>query len=143
MFTDACFSEDGSGGLGGVLLSSSGTVKAWFALPLSKEDVEPLLPLHAMTGIGELETIAVVLGFKLWGSFLASTNTVAYVYNEGARGFLVKGYSKPSAITRICHACATLCEAKMVMAWYARVPSASNIADAPSKPPGLKLLSAW
>ena len=133
VFTDASFEPNFTGGLGGVLISPFGSVVSWFSLPLCADDIRPLLPMAADTGIGELETVAVVLAFMLWEHKLSSTECVAYLDNEGARFALVKGYSASWAITRICHIFATTCEQHTVLPWCARVPSCSNIADHPSR----------
>ena len=134
LFTDACFHEDGSGGLGGVLVSPFGSLKSWFSLPLDASDIAPLLPLHSVNAIGELETIAVALALQLWSDELASCCIVSYIDNEGAKFSLVKGCSRSPVLARICHWVATLCERRTILPWFSRVPSPSNIADAPSKP---------
>jgi len=133
VFTDASFEPDFTGGLGGVLIAPSGTVCSWFSLLLESKDVRPLLPLLAVTGIGELETAAVVLAVQLWQERLMSSEWVAYLDNEGARFSLVKGASASWAITRIAHVFATTCEALTTLPWLARVPSCSNLADHPSR----------
>ena len=134
LFTDASFHEDGSGGLGGVLVSPSGSLRSWFSLPLGASEIAPLLPLHSVNAIGELETIAVALALQLWCNNLASCCLVSYIDNEGAKFSLVKGCSRSPVLARICHWVATLCEKRTILPWFSRVPSPSNIADAPSKP---------
>ncbi|CAE7654078.1 unnamed protein product [Symbiodinium sp. CCMP2592] len=133
VFTDASFEPDYTGGLGGVLVSPSGSVAGWFSLLLKSTDIRPLLPLKAETGIGELEAIAVVLAFQFWEEHLESTECVAYLDNEGARSSLIKGCSSSWSITRICHIFAKTCESHTVLPWLARVPSCSNVADHPSR----------
>ncbi|CAE7298793.1 unnamed protein product [Symbiodinium sp. CCMP2592] len=133
VYTDASFEPDYTGGLGGVLISPSGSVVGWFSLLLESTDIRPLLPLKAETGIGELEAIAVVLAFQLWEEHLKSTECVAYLDNEGARCSLIKGCSSSWSITRICHIFAKTCESHTVLPWLARVPSCSNVADYPSR----------
>ena len=133
VFTDASFSSDFEGGLGGVLVSPTGSVCSWFSLMLCEADVLPLLPREAATGIGELETLAVLLGFRFWCKHLKGAECVAYIDNEGARYALMKGCSRSMQITRLCHLFATACEADTTITWFARVPSASNIADHPSR----------
>ena len=134
LFTDASFHEDGSGGLGGVLVSPSGSLRSWFSLPLGASEIAPLLPLHSVNAIGELETIAVAVALQLWCNNLASCCLVSYIDNEGAKFSLVKGCSRSPVLARICHWVATLCEKRTILPWFSRVPSPSNIADAPSKP---------
>ncbi|CAE7203407.1 unnamed protein product [Symbiodinium sp. CCMP2592] len=133
VFTDASFEPDFTGGLGGVLISPLGSVVSWFGLPLSESDIRPLIPVDAITGIGELETVAVVVAFMLWSQHLASSDCMAYLDNEGARFALIKGYSASWAVTRVCHIFARTCEQSTLLPWCARVPSSSNIADAPSR----------
>ncbi|CAE7203386.1 ubiad1 [Symbiodinium sp. CCMP2592] len=133
VFTDASFEPDFTGGLGGVLISPLGSVVSWFGLPLSESDIRPLIPVDAITGIGELETVAVVVAFMLWSQHLASSDCMAYLDNEGARFALIKGYSASWAVTRVCHVFARTCEQSTLLPWCARVPSSSNIADAPSR----------
>ena len=133
VFTDASFSGDFEGGLGGVLVSPTGSVCSWFSLMLCKADVLPLLPQEAATGIGELETLAVLLGFRFWCKHLKGAECVAYIDNEGARYALMKGCSRSMQVTKLCHLFATACEADTTITWFARVPSASNIADHPSR----------
>ena len=135
LFTDACFHEDGSGGLGGVLISPSGSLKSWFSLPLETSDIAPLLPLHSVNAIGELETIAVAVALQLWSTVLASCCLVSYIDNEGAKFSLIKGCSRSPVLARLCHWVATLCEKQTIMPWFSRVPSPSNVADAPSQAP--------
>ena len=133
LFTDACFHEDGSGGLGGVLISPSGSIKSWFSLSLDPLDIAPLLPLHSVNAIGELETIVVAVALQLWSDELTSCCLVSYIDNEGAKFSLIKGCSKSPVLSRICHWVATLCEKRTILPWFSRVPSPSNIADAPSR----------
>ncbi|CAE7217665.1 ubiad1 [Symbiodinium sp. CCMP2592] len=76
VFTDASFEPDFTGGLGGVLISPLGSVVSWFGLPLSESDIRPLTPVDAITGIGELETVAVVVAFMLWSQHLASSDGI-------------------------------------------------------------------
>ena len=133
LFTDACFHDDGSGGLGGVLVSPCGSLRAWFSLPLLAPDIAPLLPLNSVNAIGELETIAVALAFLLWTEELTSRCVVSYIDNEGAKFSLIRGCSKSPVLARISQWVATLCERHTVLPWFSRVPSSSNIADPPSQ----------
>ena len=143
VFTDACFHDDGSGGLGAVLISPLGSVVSWFDMPLRAEHTAAFLGSSGRTCIGELETIAVPIAYDVWSSRLEKTESVNYIDNVGAQFALVKGCSSSLQLTKLCHYGATLFEQGSMLVWRARVPSSSNIADSPSKPPGLKLLSAW
>ena len=143
VFTDASFHGDRSGGLGGVLISPHGSVVAWFDHPLSADDTVPFLGQRGQTCIGDLEAIAVPIAYDVWCMHLRKTESVSYIDNVGAQFSLIKGCATSHSLTLVCHHAARLFEVNSMMVWHARVPSASNVADAPSKPPGLKLLSAW
>ena len=56
-----------------------------------------------------------------------------YIDNEGAKFALIRGYSEARAITSICVLTATALDKSMMLPWYSRVPSSSNIADYPSR----------
>ena len=46
---------------------------------------------------------------------------------------LIKGYSNAPCVTSLVRLAATLCEEEMVLPWFLRVASPSNIADFPSR----------
>ena len=86
LFTDASFnSEDKSGGLGGVLFDSSGSVEAWCGCGVPSEVCGMLMSERQQQAIGELETLAVLVALKLWAKALASKHLVVFVDNEGCR----------------------------------------------------------
>lgn len=77
LFTDASFnSEDKSGGLGGVLFDSSGSVVSWFGCEVTSEVCEMLMSEGQQQAIGELETLAVLVAIQLWAKALASKHLV-------------------------------------------------------------------
>lgn len=92
IYTDASFAEDRSGGLGGVLCNSNGDVISWFGVLLSADVVKQLMGSDQQVAIGELETLAVLLAVKIWSNALASTKTIFFIDNEGAKFSLIKGY---------------------------------------------------
>ena len=91
------------------------------------------LPEGRETAIGELETLAVAMSLFVWHQRLKSTQLVVYIDNEGAKYSLIKGYSSALAVTAICALTATFLDAHCILPWYSRVPSASNLADYPSR----------
>ena len=133
IYTDAAFEKNFEGGLGGVLISPSGSVISWFSLSLCSESVKFFIPENAVTGIGELETVATAVALRLWETKLARKELVAYIDNEGSRMSLCKGVSKSHTIATLCFGVATHMECNSILAWFARVSSASNIADSPSR----------
>ena len=73
------------------------------------------------------------MAYDVWADRLRKTESVSYIDNEGARFSLIKGYCDSIAITRVGHHAAELFERGNMLVWHARVPSASNIADKPSR----------
>ena len=134
LFTDASFnSEDKSGGLGGVLFDSSGSVVAWCGCEVTSKVCSMLMSEIQQQAIGELETLAVLVALKLWAKALASKHLVAFVDNEGCRFLILKGCSGNSNLSKLVHEIAKEEEANCTFAWYSRVPSEANIADFPSR----------
>ena len=85
------------------------------------------------TAIGELETAAVVAALRLWGPTVEGRHLVSFVDNEGSKHSLVKGYSDSESITKLCSLADGLLDQHRLLIWFSRVPSSSNIADAPSR----------
>ncbi|CAL1143635.1 unnamed protein product, partial [Cladocopium goreaui] len=83
--------------------------------------------------IGELEALAVLVAYRLWGLHLKSKHLVCFLDNEGSRFLILKGYSSNKVLESIVHEIA-LCEEELSsLAWYARVPTEANVADHPSR----------
>jgi len=133
LLTDASFQPEVGAGLGAVLVSACGEVMQWFGIQLTLEQLSTLMKDGRETIIGELETLAVSLALMLWAKHLDSTQLLVYVDNEGARYSLIKGYSVSRSITAICALAATSLDAHYVLPWFGRIPSASNLADFPSR----------
>ena len=93
------------------------------------------------TIIGELETLTVALSLLPWGEYVCSSQLMIYIDNEGAKFALIRGYSDAPAITSICVLTATALDKEMILPWYSRVPSSSNIADFPSRNTSHPMLS--
>ena len=92
--------------------------------------------------IGPVELYAVVCARRVWSRFLNRERVLLFVDHSGVHAACVSGTSK-DPIWRSLLVELECADADAMMGWIARVPSPSNPADAPSKPPGLKLLSAW
>ena len=125
LFTDAA-DEKCEGGLGGVLLDSSGHVLSWFSRELSKEECDEQV-------ITELESLAVLVSLRLWARQLRFKHVVCFLDNEGARGAILKARSPNKFLRKAASLIASLEEALGCFVWYSRVPSKSNIADSPSR----------
>ena len=77
--------------------------------------------------------MAVVLALRIWSADLAGKHLISFIDNEGSKFSLVKGYSESPSITFLCGLADATFDDNRIMAWFSRVPSSSNIADAPSR----------
>ncbi len=134
MFTDACFdSEAKEGGIGGVLLNKSGFVTSWFGQKVSTTFCSSFMAEDQEQAIGELESFAVLVGLNLWKKQLSAKHLICFVDNEGARYFILKGYSGNPTISKIAHNIALLEERYFILPWYSRISTECNIAEKPSR----------
>ena len=141
VFTDGA-SEGASNTVGGVLHRRGCKHVRFFSCEVPPELVK------AWAGdmkhiIGPVEAYAVLVARTLWHQFLANHHVVFHVDNYGAMDAFIKGTSSNAQIRRILLAFEEAEYLHHTWPWFSRVPSRSNCADDPSKPPGLKLLSAW
>ena len=133
LFTDASFNRDTGAGLGAVLVSGTGQVLSWFGLQRDMDSLFFFMTENRETIIGEMETLSVSMSILLWGDSLHSSQLVIYIDNEGAKFSLIKGYSDSRPITAICALTAVALDRHVILPWYSRVPSSSNLADFPSR----------
>lgn len=106
VYTDASFnSEDGRGGVGGVLFNSSGCVTNWFDGAVEPSVCRLLMSEGQEHAIGELES----------------------------RHLILRGFSGNKNISKLVHEIAKEEEKISCFPWYARVPSEANVADSPSR----------
>ena len=105
--TDA-FCDPGSetkGGLGGVLLTGTGSAISFFSVPVADKACNLLAKKDEATVIYELEMLAVLIGFLVFKEFLmanieadgetiAGIGVVSYIDNDAARYALIAGTAK-------------------------------------------------
>ncbi len=83
--------------------------------------------------IAQAELAPVLLAKLIWRDAFLDTAGIVFVDNSSALHSLVSGYSPTEESSNIIGA-ATLMDARLGFAqWLARVPSAANVADAPSR----------
>ena len=136
LFTDASFCPDDENwpcGLGGVLVDSSGTQLAAMSFCLNKDDLNALGFPGKSTVIFEAELLAVVLCLKLWKKKLMNRPCVVYVDNNSARDVCISGNARTFPGSSLVQTLLETEDSVCVNAWYARVPSESNVADGPSR----------
>ena len=136
MFTDASFNPEDTAwpcGLGGVLVSADGTQLSAFSLCLDLGDLNCLGYPAKSTVIFEAELLALILGLKLWRKHLKSRPCVFYVDNNATRDVSIAGRARTEPGSSLVAKLLSLEDTIGTNAWFARVPSSSNIADPPSR----------
>ena len=85
------------------------------------------------TVIFEAESLALIVALIVWRKFLRHRPCVVYIDNNSTRDVSISGTARTQPGKSLV---AQLLEAEdvgSILAWYTRVPSSSNIADAPSR----------
>ena len=141
IFTDASFEpESCEGGIGAVLVSPQGTIASWFSHMLSKEECRPFMRQGQRQCICELEAVTILAAIRMWKHVVAARHTIFFVDNEGSRFAILRGWSQNEILAQISFRVAQEEDLACIYGWYARVPTASNIADFPSRGVGHELL---
>ena len=136
IFTDASFQPtdvDCPCCLGGVLVGPDGKQISAFSLVLDFNQLELLGYPEKKTVIFEAELVAVLLAMKLWPSKIAHKPCMFFIDNNSARDISISGNARTEPGNTLASMLLLLEDSLGVIAWYARVASASNIADSPSR----------
>ena len=136
IFTDASFSPESSdwpGGLGGVLVDHVGNYISAFSFQLRPSDLTLLGYPAKSTVIFEAEMLALLVALVLWKKHLRNHPVVMYVDNNSTRDVCISGSARTSPGKELIEKILKLEDELSLIAWYARVPSSSNIADGPSR----------
>ena len=136
IFTDgACeTADDGSktGGVGGVLVSSSGQYVQHFGATISQSWMDYFLK-HSRHPIHEIEVLLVLISFYAWNDFISSSQVLHYTDNDSCRYALMKGAGE-TPVAKCLVASIMEQEHKLqTKSWCGRVPSHSNPSDDPSR----------
>jgi hypothetical protein len=135
IFTDgACEGPEGQrvSSIGGVLVSPQGVLRQFFggAVP---EDTMALLAARSRNPIYELEVMPVLVAALLWGPACEQAQVCWYLDNEAGKSAFLKAYGATEIADGMVQAFTEHEMDLQIKSWFARVPSASNIADAPSR----------
>ena len=147
ILTDAAFEKESrTGGLGGVLLTGSGTALSYFSVPISEQQSNTLSAQEEQTIIYELEMFGVLVGLKLLvektaafaesydqAGATAGTGVTCYIDNDAARYAYIAGSSKKGVAGLLIDEVNFLEYVHGTLPWYARVASPANLADEPSR----------
>ena len=131
IFTDGACEPEGTT-VGGVLVD--GPVAQCFGCVVSAPQVEAWkTKLNQKQVIGQAELFPVLLAKLTWAEHLRDRRAIYFIDNDAARLGLVKAYSPVLPSLGIIMDCLNWDYANSAESWYARVPSASNISDGPSR----------
>ncbi|CAE7270056.1 SLC24A2 [Symbiodinium sp. CCMP2592] len=83
--------------------------------------------------IAQAEAFAVVLAREAFRNFIHGRRTIYFIDNEGAREVLIKGASKSRTLLLLGARFFEMENLDQSLTWLERVPSASNVADGPSR----------
>ena len=134
VFTDGAYEPgtDTPASVGGVLVSPSGSLVQCFGEEVPRLLVGLLLKFSDHP-IYEVEVLPVLLALKLWMRFLSGCPTVFYLDNVAARASYIKGVGANNSATSFVKEFVQLESRLRIYSWFGRVPSHSNVADAPSR----------
>ena len=147
ILTDAAFEkETRTGGLGGVLLTGTGSALSYFSVPISESQADKLSAHEEQTIIYELEMFGVLVGLKLLvekttrfaeeysqAGATAGTGVTCYIDNDAARHAYIAGSAKKGVAGVLVDEVNFLEYVHGILPWYARVASPANLADEPSR----------
>ena len=133
VYTDAFYEpETLTGGLGGVLLDSTGKTVSWFGLVLTFDMCKSLGGSVKKTLIYKLELLAAVLSLHLWCKNSDSNIHVWFQDNDSVRYAHIRASGSGSvAISLLKFHLKDEAERDSLI-WFARVPTEANISDFPS-----------
>jgi hypothetical protein len=140
IFTDAA-ADHASATLGGVLFDGESATIEYFSCRVAPETVHK----WKLEGTGpdgseaknqiicQAELLAIPVALKTWEERVTQRDVVCFVDNDPAKDALVHGISASQHSSEMVRFCRLTCARLGIGAWFERVPSPSNIADAPSR----------
>lgn len=132
VFTDAA-SEAESNTCGGIFIDASTGTKEYFSA-----NIEPLLVKEWRSSgqtqiIGQAELYPVWIARRNWDARLRGRRVIFFIDNNGAKDSIIRGSSDSESADWLVRAILTQECDQHSCSWYARVPTASNPADKPSR----------
>ena len=135
VFTDGAFEPIGDGTfsatVGGVLIPRDGPVRV-FGCRVNSKVLDRWLQV-LVHPIGLIELYAIGVAFKTWGEFLHDEKSIFFCDNWAALDVFVKGSSTEPLWRSLLLDIEIIDMETRSLMWLSRVPSASNIADPPSR----------
>ena len=132
VFLDGSCEDEGTM-IGGVLFAPGERVQCFGARVPDKLVESWKTRLLQKQVIGQAELFPAVVARWTWAHHLKGKRVLYFIDNESARLALVKAYSPVVPSLKLIMACLGWDQTNLSSAWYARVPTHSNIADGPSR----------
>ena len=129
-------------GLVAYRLVGSKVVERWAFGEVVPPDILSWLQTKSMKVIAALELLAAWLGLEVCTASQQGIRTFLYVDNEAARASLIAMYSRVDIHNVMLRRVSEIAHSRSLFLWTARVPSASNEADAPSRLQSLEEFAA-
>ena len=120
-------------GVGGLILNSSGTLVAAFSALLPKILREVLGETVKETIIFEAEVVALICAMRRWKGLLSGKPVLFFVDNNAASDIAISGAARSPTANKLLDMLLLDEYSAEILAWFQRVPSPSNPADAPSR----------
>ena len=119
--------------IGAVLVDGTGRGLCYFGMRLPVTVTDAWSGGRSRNLVFEAEVLPYCLALHCWGNALQDRHVVVFIDNDGARHSWISGGAESKYAGWMIHQ-GTLEEARLnVVPYFSRVPSASNIADGPSR----------
>ena len=134
IFTDGACKGEGFKDVtvGGVMFAPSGRCEA-FEMRVPEQVARRWPSGKAGQSIGQAELYPVAVAKATWRQYIEGRQVIYFIDNDSARFALIRHYSPHEASADIIWQAAAMDIEARSSSWYARVASASNVADAPSR----------
>ena len=100
----------------------------------------PMLQTEIRHVIVVLDVLPVACAMRLWSVNALHCRVIYFIDNDSAGACLIKMSSGSAVINSVLRRVTIMSAASPSFAWYSRVPSASNVADEPSRMAPLLLM---
>ena len=142
LFTDGSL-ENGRATIGMVLLNVVQSRAWWASSEVPSSWMSTWREFGVEHPICEVELLALVCALSLWSSELYRQRSLVFVDNNASLDAVIRNKSSSSAMRQLLCTFAELDSRVQWLAWYGRVPSHSNVADAPSRGSVPRLPEPW
>ena len=132
VFTDGACEESGTS-VGGVIFCDQDRPELFGAVVTNSVVQEWCSKVGQKQVIGQAELFPLLVARLTWKEKLSGRKVIYFIDNDSARLGLIKAYSPVLSSLEIISKCLSWDHIHRSSSWFARVPTASNIADDPSR----------